>query len=245
MVWTSCVPDPLPWFQLRESLLHLLNTPWLLLPAFVLLSLGLTTALRIGLIRASLITTTLVVLVSGLHSPLATKLLTAWLTAQLPRSDLIRSESAIQAPVVVLVGRGEQIARGTTALASLVVRDQPVVAVYVSGDSPSTDEALIRQGVPSQLVSGDSCARTTCENATRTAAWLRQHHPGASLPAILLITDPGQLPRAARAFAARACRCTPSPPSPHSPPPNAAASPGAKRRPRCSIGCREGCEGQM
>ena len=48
-------------------------------------------------------------------------------------------------------------------------------------------------------MSGD--ARTTWENATRTAAWLRQHHPGASLPAVLLITDPWQLPRAARAFA--------------------------------------------
>jgi uncharacterized SAM-binding protein YcdF (DUF218 family) len=43
-------------------------------------------------------------------------------------------------------------------------------------------------------------ARTTWENATRNAAWLGQHHPGASLPAILLITNPWQLPRASRAF---------------------------------------------
>ena len=200
MVWTSCEPDPLPWFQLREPLLHLLNTPCLLLPALALLSLGLTGVLRIGLMRASLITTTLVVLVSGLYSPLATKLLTGWLTAQLPPSHLKPSESAKPAAVVVLVGRGAQIARGTTALAALVVRDQPVAAVYVSGDSPSTAEALIRQGVPTQLVAGDSCARTTWENATLTAAWIRQQHPGASLPAILLITDPWQLPRATRAF---------------------------------------------
>lgn len=205
MVWTFCAPDPLPWFQLREPLLHLLNTPWLLLPAFALLSLWFTTALRIGLICASLITTTLVLLVSGFYSPLATKLLTAWLTAQLPPSELTRSESAKQAPVVVLVGRGEQIAKGTTALASLVVRVQPVVAVYVSGDSPSTAHALIRQGVPSQLVAGDSCARTTWENGTLTAAWIRQQHllnhqADAQLPSVVLITDLWQLARAAQAF---------------------------------------------
>ena len=58
----------------------------------------------------------------------------------------------------------------------------------MSGDSP-------------RRIAGDSCVRTTWENATRTTAWLRQHHPGASLPAVLLITDPWQLPRASRAFA--------------------------------------------
>ena len=47
------------------------------------------------------------------------------------------------------------------------------------------------------LVSGDSCARTTWENATHTAAWLRKHHPGAP---VLLITDPWQLSRATAAF---------------------------------------------
>ena len=67
-----------------------------------------------------------------------------------------------------------------------------------SGDERATAERLERLGVPPALVDGDSCARTTWENATRTAAWLRQHHPGAP---VLLITDPWQLPRAARAFA--------------------------------------------
>lgn len=44
---------------------------------------------------------------------------------------------------------------------------------------------------------GDSCARTTLENATVTAAWLRTYHPGAP---VLLITDPWQIPRATAAF---------------------------------------------
>ena len=71
----------------------------------------------------------------------------------------------------------------------------------MSGDARSTAERLVQLGVAPSRIAGDSCARTTWENATRTAAWLRQHHPGASLPAVLLITDPWQLPRAARAFA--------------------------------------------
>ena len=31
----------------------------------------------------------------------------------------------------------------------------------------------------SARITGDSCARTTWENATRTADWLRHHHPGS------------------------------------------------------------------
>ena len=205
MVWTSCPPDPLPWLQLREPLLHLLNTPWLLLPALALLSLGITAGLRIGMIRAGLITASLVVLMSGIYSPLATNLLTAWLTAQLPTPQSIQVASVEQGSVVVLVGRGAQIASATTGLASRVVRDQPVLAVYVSGDDPSTAQALIDRGVPSKLVAGDSCARTTWENATLTAAWVRKefplhHQADAHLPPIVLITDPWQLPRAAQAF---------------------------------------------
>ena len=86
----------------------------------------------------------------------------------------------------------------TTRLAAARLLQGQVSAVVVSGDDRSTAERLLRLGVDPSLISGDSCARTTWENATRTAAWLRQHHPGAP---VLLITDPWQLPRASRAFA--------------------------------------------
>jgi len=96
------------------------------------------------------------------------------------------------------------------------VRQQPVAGVYVSGDSPATAEALIRQGVPSALVAGDSCASTTWENATRTAAWLRAQHPASgSLPPVLLITDPWQLPRAAHAFINQGLTVQPIAATPH------------------------------
>jgi uncharacterized SAM-binding protein YcdF (DUF218 family) len=76
----------------------------------------------------------------------------------------------------------------------------------VSGDERATAERLVAFGVNPARVAGDSCARTTWENATLTAAWLRQHHPGAP---VLLITDPWQLPRATAAFRRQELLVTP------------------------------------
>ena len=78
-------------------------------------------------------------------------------------------------------------------LAAAQLRRDPSLSAYVSGDAPSP-------------IAGDSCARTTWENATLTAAWLGQHHPGVP---VLLITDPWQLPRAAHAFARQGLQVQP------------------------------------
>jgi uncharacterized SAM-binding protein YcdF (DUF218 family) len=85
----------------------------------------------------------------------------------------------------------------TTAAAAHHLSRQPESVVYVSGDQPITAERLLTLGVPPARIAGDSCARTTWENATHTAPWLQQHHPGAP---VLLITDPWQLARATAAF---------------------------------------------
>ena len=75
-----------------------------------------------------------------------------------------------------------------------------VQQIYVSGDTPATAQRLLELGVPPGRISGDSCASTTWENASLTGAWIRHHTAASSLPAIVLITDPWQLPRASRAF---------------------------------------------
>jgi uncharacterized SAM-binding protein YcdF (DUF218 family) len=108
--------------------------------------------------------------------------------------------------VVVLLGRGDAIAAATTTTAAAQLRRDPSLSAYVSGDARSTAERLVQLGVAPTRIAGDSCARTTWENATRTAAWLRQHHPGAP---VLLITDPWQLPRASRAFARQGLQVQP------------------------------------
>ena len=194
IAWSHCPPDPLLWLQLREPVFQLLYQPWLVLPLIGWITWRLSSPLpALGRSAAVLLP---VLCVALLYSPLGTAGLTAWLQRQLPPSpDPPPSEHS--PAIVVLLGRGPQVAEATTALAAVVMRRGGAPAVYVSGDAISTAHALERQGVPSARIAGDSCARTTWENATRTAAWLRHHHLGSP---VLLITDPWQLPRATAVF---------------------------------------------
>jgi len=193
MQWHVCPPSPLAWFELREVGLTLLLTPALLLPLTGALALLLAWWWQLPRLALPAVALLAPLALSALYSPLATALLSGWLTAQLPPS----ARATDARPVAVLVGRGPAIAAATTELAAARLRQGLAVAAYVSGDERATAERLLALGVQPALVAGDSCARTTWENATFSAAWLRQHHPGAP---VLLITDPWQLPRATAAF---------------------------------------------
>ena len=208
IAWSHCPLDPLLWLQLREPVLQLLYQPWLVLPLLGWITWRLSSPLpALGRSAAVLLP---VLCVALLYSPLGTAGLTAWLQRQLPPSpDPAPSEHS--PAIVVLLGRGPQVAEATTALAAVVMRRGGAPAVYVSGDAISTAHALERQGVPSARITGDSCARTTWENATRTADWLRHHHPGSP---VLLITDPWQLPRATAAFRRQGLTVQPIPAEP-------------------------------
>ena len=81
--------------------------------------------------------------------------------------------------------------------------------IYVSGDTPATAQRLIQLGVPPGRSSGDSCARTTWENAILTSPWIRDHYTPANQPAVVLITDPWQLARASRSFRVQKLAVTP------------------------------------
>ena len=192
--WSSGPHDPLIWFSLRDLVFHLVATPGLLLPLLAGLLWIASGLLPVtGLPRAGLLGAA--VLCAGLiYTPLGTRFLSSWLLLQVPHPI------SAQTPVAVLVGRGPQIALTTTTLAADLERQGLVRTIYVSGDARATAERLVALGVPPARVAGDNCARTTWENATLTTAWLRQENPGAPLPAITLITDPWQLPRAALAF---------------------------------------------
>jgi uncharacterized SAM-binding protein YcdF (DUF218 family) len=200
MQWTACCPAPLAWFSVRELLLSPVHTPALLLPLAAALGLALAWCLQLSRAGTAALALLLPLALSAIYSPPATALLSGWLHNQLPAAP-----SSAPAAVVVLLGRGPAITAAitaaTTSSAAVQLRRDPSLSACVSGDARSTAERLVQLGVAPSGIPGDSCARTTWENATRTAAWLRQNHPGASLSAVLLITDPWQLPRAARAFA--------------------------------------------
>ena len=204
--WTSCPPDPLAWFGLRGPLLHVLFTPWLLSLLLGGLFAGLLVVLPLPLRWWSrgLIVISGVLLVNAIYSPLATEWLSGWLAFQMP-APVQRIEHA-PLPVAVLVGRGPKIGRATSLEAARFLMQHKAQAVYVSGDSRSTAQLVVDAGGPAERVAGDSCARTTWENATLTSAWLQVHHPGAP---VLLLTDPWQLPRAAHAFAHQGLRVLP------------------------------------
>ncbi|MEA5413983.1 YdcF family protein [Synechococcus sp. BA-132 BA5] len=202
MQWQTCPTAPLAWFELRDVLLSLLRTPALLVPLLGLLAAVL--AWRLQLPRRALLAMALLapLAFAAIYTPLATALLTSWLHTQLPSSPA----PTTALPVLVIVGRDPPIAAATTQAAATRLRQGKAVAVYVSGDARSTAERLVQLGVAPTRIAGDSCARTTWENATLTAAWLRQHHPGAP---VLLITDPWQLPRASHAFARQGLQVQP------------------------------------
>lgn len=192
--WSSCPQPPLHWLGIRDSVFHLVSTPGLLLPlmAFLLwisiFSLKLTRSARACLVGAALLCVSIVL------TPVGTSLLSTWLRLQMPRPT-----TALPS-VAVILGRGEDIAMTTTTVAADLEQRGVVHTIYVSGDGRATAERLLALGVSPAHVVGDDCARTTWENATRTTAWLRELNPGSPLPAIILITDPWQLPRASRAF---------------------------------------------
>lgn len=193
MDWRHCPSAPLRWIDLREFLLSILNSPPLFLPflAFVIALLAYT--LRLSRLWTFALSLTFPLVASLIYTPFATSLLTTWLMQQVPH-PLSRST---EVPVVVLVGRGHAIAAATTSTAAALLHEGKAQDIYVSGDSISTAQRLFQLGVSPGRISGDSCARTTWENARLTSIWLRQHHPEAP---VLLVTDPWQLSRAARAF---------------------------------------------
>ena len=196
--WTDCKPISSVWFNWRELFLHVLFTPLLLSLLAGLLIIGLTLFLPNKFtwsIRA-LIVLCAVLSVNTIYSPLATRFLSYWLSSQLP--PMVEHLSDGPRPVAVLLGRGTQIGVATSKKAARLLKDNEVVAVYVSGDSLSTAQSVVKFGATPERVAGDSCARSTWENATRTTAWLQKNYPDAP---VVLITDPWQLPRAAHAFA--------------------------------------------
>jgi uncharacterized SAM-binding protein YcdF (DUF218 family) len=223
--WNHCPPEPLAWIPLRDSLLHLLTTPALMLPLFGGLAVLLFSASGLGWSWRALFSGVAVAIVSLLYSPLATAGLSAWLTSQLPVPP---PPAAPDPAVAVLVGRGSEISAATTTLAASLLSLGRVQQIYVSGDTPATADRLIQLGVPPQRIAGDSCARTTWENATLSSAWIREHLSSSSPRSIVLITDPWQLPRATRAFQRQQLQVTPL-----------AADPGLLPQQRNSLALRE------
>ncbi len=94
---------------------------------------------------------------------------------------------------IVILGRGSQFQAHRVETAVQLWRSQRATQIFASGiyDAPRLVKRLRQQGIPPAQLDGESCSRTTPENAWYTRAALRT--PGK--PTILLVTDPPHLPR--------------------------------------------------
>lgn len=211
IAWSSCPLSPIPWIDLREALLFVLGEPVLVLPSLFLISYLVFWPLPLSRSTAVVLCLFVSFSASLLYSPLATLALDHWLTRQLPHGSDQSSPPGSPLPVAVLLGRGPDIAAVTTAVAVAAYQRREVQAFYVSGDHRATAERLVFLGAPASQVSGDSCARTTWDNARLTAHWFRDQYPDTP---ITLITDPWQLPRATLVFRRQGLTVFPQPVTP-------------------------------
>ena len=182
------------WFSIRDRLLEAIYSPALFL--FIIGIASSVACWQLQFTRKSLLALSLLIplLISSIYTPVATSLFTHFLENQVPETTPFDTNIS---PVIVLVGRGPIVAVATTEAAALHFKQHKAQAVYITGDVPQTRELLLQLGVPSGYITLDSSATTTLETASITSAWLSRHYPGAP---VILITDPWQLARAARAF---------------------------------------------
>lgn len=181
MLWQECRADPMLWIGAREQLLS-----WFLNPFWVVGSLAF---LLIWLRRrtwARLIPLAFILGYLSIRTPAGTRFLT----------PVIPPEPEQKVQAIVLLGRGDDISQASAFNAVYYLKQNLAPLVYISGSNRYPARVLLGQGIASDRIEGDSCARTTWENATYTHARLSPR----GISRILLITDPWQLPRATAAF---------------------------------------------
>ena len=98
----------------------------------------------------------------------------------------------------MILGRGREQSPARAKVAAQLWRDRRAPKVFVSGivDAPELAAMLRIQQIPAQVIAGESCSRTTWENAVFTKAALQPQ--GAEQ--ILLVTDAPHLWRSLLIF---------------------------------------------
>jgi uncharacterized SAM-binding protein YcdF (DUF218 family) len=110
---------------------------------------------------------------------------------------------------IVVLGRGGELRpQRVEAALNLWRRDRaPLIFASGRGDGKEIVEALEQQGIPQSAVNGESCSRTTEENAQYTASLLKPQ----GVQKILLITDPPHMLRSLLTFRSFGFRVIPHP----------------------------------
>lgn len=113
-------------------------------------------------------------------------------------STFIPADSGKSADAIVVLGRGGDLRYHRVETAAELWREQRAPLIFISGrgDAEPIAEQLQARGIPQQAIEGESCSRTTEENAHFTAGLLEPR----GIQRILLVTDPPHMLRSLLTF---------------------------------------------
>lgn len=195
--WKDCVSHESSYLVIRKIIFFIFFTPIgsSLFITFLFLIVIFATRISLSLGYKFVINALLVILMNLQFTDLTTSLLNKFLFSNLPiKIENVNNEGE---SLVVLLGRGQRIAKATTDMAISLYKSGKSNLFYISGDNKNTARLLIKGGIPPKNVYGDSCAKTTWENAEMTSKWIKYNY---NKKEVILITDQWQLPRATLSF---------------------------------------------
>lgn len=106
------------------------------------------------------------------------------------------------ADAIVVLGRGPDHTQRRTEAAIELWQDGKAPHVFISGilDAPIMIESAMDRGVPAVSISGESCSRSTWENAFYSEMLMPEQVSSLPQPTILLVTDDLHIARATLIF---------------------------------------------
>ncbi len=102
------------------------------------------------------------------------------------------------ADVIVILGRGPDLRQERVNVAAQLwkVHRAPLLFASGKGDAQEIAQLLEQQGIPKAVIDGESCSRTTEENARFTAKRLQSRQ----IKRVILVTDPPHMLRSLLTF---------------------------------------------
>ena len=176
------------WVDFTWGLYHWLTSPMLIvLPLLVLIGLPFYLRSRRWKRRLSIPAAIILLVYLIAISPPVASLAIQGLVHFVP------ADTGAIAETIVMLNRGENFRKSRVEEAAQLWRSHRASKIFASGvgDASPMLELLKAKGIPSQLLFGETCSRTTQENALFTAAILGLQ----GIQQILLITDPPHMLR--------------------------------------------------
>lgn len=108
------------------------------------------------------------------------------------------TDPGVTADAIVVLGRGDRLRKSRVEVAEQLweAHRAPLIFASGAGDADQILQELKVEGIPPQALKGESCSRTTEENAQFTAMVLK---PGV-IKQIVLVTDPPHMLRSLLTF---------------------------------------------